>query len=482
MGFRKIKEMTSSMLNKGGASNLNYPTDISLYKGSLDRSADWMVKLLILASITIVIAATITNLREAEEVRVNLLQTTGGRLLLWLGRIFLGINCLALIWRIVLFYKYRPAPVCSDELLPRCTVIVPAYNEGPQVFLGLKSLIESDFPQEKLQIIAVDDGSVDDTWYWIGEAEKQFQGRLTTLRFLLNQGKRHALYAGFRRSSGEILITVDSDSIVTPQTLRSLVSPFIYDKKIGAVAGNVRILNRSKGIIPRMLEVVFLFSFDFIRASQSMVNTVMCTPGALSAYRRETVMKILPEWVNQTFCGRPANIGEDRALTNLILREGCHVHFQQDAFVYTEVPTQYQNLCKMFLRWARSNIRETLVMSSFAFRKFREGPMLGARINLLLSWLRLTNFQLLLLGTALCFFMEPVISAVQILAGVVIASSVPAGLYCWRQRSSEGLWAYAYGIFWLVALSWITPYALLTPHKSGWLTRHKTEKTGDFVA
>ena len=101
-----------------------------------------------------------------------------------------------------------------------------------------------------------------------------------------------------------------------------------------------------------------MFSFDFMRASQSMVKTVMCTPGALSAYRKSIVMGVLDEWVDQTFLGRPANIGEDRALTNLILRKGYDVVFQQSARVYTEVPVGYANLCKMYLRWARSNVRE----------------------------------------------------------------------------------------------------------------------------
>ena len=151
-----------------------------------------------------------------------------------------------------------------------------------------------------------------------------------------------------------------------------------------------------------MLDVTFVFSFEFIRAGQSRVNAVLCTPGALSAYRREIVARVLNRWLHQTFCGRPANIGEDRAMTNLILESGSHVVFQQNAKVYTEVPIHYKKLTKMFLRWARSNIRETIVMSRFAFRRFREGSMTGARINLLLGWMALTKAQLALaahLGT-----------------------------------------------------------------------------------
>ena len=227
-----------------------------------------------------------------------------------------------------------------------------------------------------------------------------------------------------------------------------------------------------------------MYSFDFIRAGQSMVNTVMCTPGALSAYRARVVMRVLPAWIGQTFRGRPANIGEDRAMTNLILREGYHTLFQQDAVVYTNVPVRYKILCKMFLRWARSNVRETLVMSSFAFRRFREGSMLGARINLLIGWQALTKSQLLFMGTLANLFMYPTNYTFQVLFGIVVSSSLMAGLYCWRQKSADGLWGYVYGVFWFVALFWITPYAILTSHKTGWLTRgakiipQSTSRTG----
>lgn len=429
------------------------------------------IKSLVLINVLLIIMAAFVHGDRIEIVRYRLEEMGWGGMYLGFGAFFIIINISVLIWRCILFLRYRPAPPCHATRLPFCTVVVPAYNEGRQVLMTLESLVQSNYPEEKLQIIAVDDGSADDTWHWICQAENAYPGRITTIRLPFNQGKRHALFAGFNQSKGDILVTVDSDSVVEPETLQRLVSPFVYDRLVGAVAGNVRVLNRSEGIIPRMLDVIYLFSFDFIRAAQSMVNTVLCTPGALSAYRTEVVMRILPKWINQRFCGRPANIGEDRAMTNLILREGYSTLFQQNALVYTSAPVRYKNLCRMFLRWARSNVRETLVMSTFAFRTFREGPMLGARINLFLQWMTLTTSQLLLLGTLASLFLYPTLIGIQVLLGIVISSSLRAWLYCWRERNTEGIWAYLYGIFWFLALSWITPYAIFTPYKTGWLTR-----------
>jgi len=259
--------------------------------------------------------------------------------------------------------------------------------------------------------------------------------------------------------------------VLETATLRRLVSPFVHDRRIGGVAGNVRVHNLSDGLIPRMLDVSFLFSFDFMRSTQSMVNTVMCTPGALAAYRTDIVRKVLDEWLKQTFCGRPANIGEDRAITNLILREGFHVTFQQDAVVYTKVPAGYRGLCRMFIRWARSNVRETIAMCRFAFTRFRTTPVLGARINLLLSILPMTIGPVMLLATVGLLLSMPVMFGAKLLLGSAIAAAAPAALFAWRRRSSDALLAVAYSWFWLFALSWINVYSLVTAHRNGWLTR-----------
>ncbi len=437
------------------------------------RVRDLAVKAGVLAGLAGILAAGALNLEALRDVQFQMRQQHWGLVLLISGAVFAVINLMAFVWHLVLFFRYRPVAACSNKKLPRCTVIVPAFNEGRQVQVTLRSLAASDYPAEKLEIIAVDDGSVDDTWYWMCAAEQELAGRITTIQLPKNRGKRHALFAGFARATGDVLVTVDSDSVVDTDTLRQLISPIVKDSRVGAVAGNVRVLNRQEGIIPRMLDVLFVFSFDFIRAGQSKLNSVFCTPGALSAYRRDIVDRVLPEWITQTFLGRTANIGEDRAMTNLILREGYHVNFQQNATVWTNVPTHYKNLCKMFLRWARSNIRETLTMCRFAFRRFRCSSMLGTRINLLLQLLSLTKSQVLLVATYIILVAHPSRLGLHTLTMILVTSIPTALLYFWRCKSSEGLWAFAYGVFWFFGLFWITPYALATPHRTGWLTRQK---------
>ena len=279
--------------------------------------------------------------------------TNFDNILKYVGFTLLAIQISFLVYLFVLYLKYKVVKPVANESLPTCTIIVPAYNEGELVYKTLISLAESDYPEEKMQLISIDDGSADDTWNWMLKAKNELGERLTIYQQPKNKGKRHALYRGFKLGTGDIFITVDSDSIVQKNTLRNMVSPFVGNQKCGAVAGNVRVLNRKKALIPRMLNVSFAFSFEFVRSAQSTLGTVMCTPGALAAYRKEAVFNCLSDWINQKFNGQPSDIGEDRAMTNMILKQGYHVLFQRNALVFTNIPERYKNLYKMFIRWER---------------------------------------------------------------------------------------------------------------------------------
>lgn len=406
------------------------------------------------------------------EAHLDRMNTSWGPVVLNITLVLLTIKLCFLLYILFLYVKYKPIKSVSDQELPTVTVIVPAYNEGKLVWQTLLSLADSDYPTEKVQIISVDDGSKDDTWYWMKKAKEQLGERLSIYQQPKNKGKRHALYLGFELAKGEVFVTVDSDSIVGKDTLRNLVSPFVVNPDCGAVAGNVRVLNNKEAAIPRMLNVSFVFSFEFIRSAQSVLGSVLCTPGALAAYRRKAVLKCLPEWINQTFMGQPSDIGEDRAMTNMILKQGYHVLFQRNAYVLTNTPERYKNLYKMFIRWERSNVRENIMMSKFAFKNFRENNKTGARILLLNQWLKVILAYPLLLLMFLFIITHPILFISSMLMSIFIFSSIQVFFYIKRQKSIlESVWAYPYSVFYAFTLFWITPYAIATANRRGWLTR-----------
>ena len=110
-------------------------------------------------------------------------------------------------------------------------------------------------------------------------------------------------------------------------------------------------------------------------------------------------------------------------------------------------------------------------MTGFIFRRFRQTPALGARVNLLIFLFRMTAGEWLKLGALGVIMASPWVMGVNLLLGAAIGGSLPALVYVLRHRNSNFLWAFPYTLLWMVGLSWISLWALLTPHKNGWLTR-----------
>jgi len=397
-----------------------------------------------------------------------------GILFFTLAFLVFAFGAMTFIYDIYLYFKYKPIASVTDNELPTVTVIVPAYNEGKQVWATLKSLAKSDYPKEKLQLLSIDDGSKDDTWYWMKEAKRILGDQVTIMQQPKNMGKRHALYRGFHLGKGEVFVTVDSDSIVKEDTLRNLVSPLIVDKKCGAVAGNIQVLNNKKALLPKMLNVSFVMSFEFKRSAESSLNSVLCTPGALAAYKASAVFACLPEWIDQKFMGKASDIGEDRALTNMILKQGYSVLFQKNAYAYTNVPEDYTGLYKMFIRWGRSNVRENIAMYKYVFTDFKEGSKFGSRLLFLTQSIKMIMSYPFLLFMIYFVFMHPLLFISSTLLSILIVSTFPALFYSKKYDLKDSLWAYSYSILYTFGLFWITPYAIATAGKSGWLTREIT--------
>ncbi len=369
---------------------------------------------------------------------------------------------------------YREKPMLSDEQLPSCTVIVPAYNEGKAVTIALDSILASNYPPEKLEIIAIDDGSRDDTWSWIARAAAASNGRIRGVKLEQNRGKRHAIQYGTKLSTKDVIITVDSDSVVEPDSIRRLNSPFI-DPAVGAVAGSVKVSNLSDGVLPRMMDAHYAFSCCVLRAANSVLRTVVCTPGALSAYRRSALLEFLDAWANQTFCGRPAGIGEDRALTTFMLRNRWHVLYQRGAVVHTEMPSKYQATYRMMLRWERGNIREMLSTYEFAFRRF-DWFHLAIQLNLIFQTYIFIQSLLFVPFVAAAMVAAPVFWFQSTFLLTILWTALPALCYFLMSGGTGWIWTFTYTFFRTFFLFWISPYSLLTVRNSGWLTRGKAEE------
>ncbi len=430
-------------------------------------SWQWLLRSLILSGILLIFYASLTGrvfqplFRSAAASRWALLLVKPSMLWAAMGVALLG-------FRTFLWFRYRPLAPADHNSAPFLTVVIPAYNEGPMVGRSIDSVAAADYPADRLEIIVVDDGSTDDTWDHIRAAACRHPDLVTPVRFEKNSGKRAALETGFRRARGEVVVTIDSDSMIEPQTLLAMTGPF-RNPAIGAVAGKVVVYNRNEGLIPRMLHVRFILSFDFLRAAQSTYGTVYCCPGALSAYRLSVVRKVLDAWMSQTFLGERCTYGEDRSLTNFMLSEGYDTVYQRTAVVHTTVPRTYAKLSRMYLRWDRSYVKEGIRFARIVWKR----PLIARLIafaDFFITNLRYpVNYAIMALLAVI--MMQDPHAILRLLSAIGLLSTLHVLYYL----HSEHSWDFVYGIFYayfaFFTLFWIFPTAVFTVRSRSWMTR-----------
>lgn len=375
-------------------------------------------------------------------------------------------------FRTILWFRYKPQTIGLEEKVdwPFVSVIMPALNEEELVGKSIDSIFSCNYPHEKFEVICINDGSTDLTYLHMMRAKLKYRDRLKVINFRQNLGKRKALYSGLKKSRGEIIVTVDTDSKIGRSAIRNLVVPLIKDEKTGAVAGRVAVLNEKQNFLTRMLSIRYSISFNFGRAYQSVYGAVFCCPGALTAYRKTILKGFIQEWVNQKFLNIPCTYGEDRALTTQILKAGYMTRFQSNALVYTKAPSKFVQMNKMYLRWTRSYIRESILFSRFMFSKYRKKhrilPLLDFFFLNMLHPFHMFSFGIVIYS----FFIHPLF-ILRHFAFLVISSFLLSLYYLRTNRSLSFLYGIPYAMITALCLWWLVPFAALTMKNQSWLTR-----------
>lgn len=267
--------------------------------------------------------------------------------------------------RFVAAIFYRPVP--DRGYRPTVSIVVPAFNEEAGIVGTIASCFDVDYPPELFEVIAVNDGSTDATWQRILEAKARWP-RLYAVDLGRNYGKRGAMAEGVRRARGEILCFVDSDSYLDREALAALMQPFA-DQRVGAVVGHADVRNRMTNWMTKMQQVRYYAAFRVIKGTESMLSgTVTCASGCCAAYRRSAVLPLVDAWEFQTFLGRPATFGDDRALTNRVLARH-RVVYQSSARAETVAPETLKVFFRQQLRWKKSWLRESMCVLRYFWRK-----------------------------------------------------------------------------------------------------------------
>lgn len=363
---------------------------------------------------------------------------------------------------LALFYRPR-MPASAATYTPTVAIIIPAYNE-PAIADTLEACFSVDYPSDRLRVVVVDDKSSDDTLERIRRVERDHP-ELIVIAAERNRGKRHAMAAGIAaEGDSEILVFIDSDSQVRADAVRKLVAYFA-DPSVGAVAGHTDVSNKDTNLLTRMQAMQYYIAFRVYKSAEALFSAVTCCSGCFSGYRRAAVDPVLADWAGQTFFGEPSTFGDDRSLTNFLLRD-WRVLYAPDAQAYTEVPDRMRKFLRQQLRWKKSWLRESARAAKVMWRKH---PVMVAMFYL--------GFILPLLAPQIlfrAFVVQPhFLKELPFwYLGGVASVALLYGLY-YRLHQYEKHWykGILFTMFYSVVLVWQLPYALVTIRDSKWGTR-----------
>lgn len=244
----------------------------------------------------------------------------------------------------------------QEKYEPLVSVLIPAYNEEVGILGTLESLVASDY--QNFEVIVINDGSQDKT----GEKVQNFIKSRSEIsgpkfRYLaqVNGGKAQALNFGLTKAQGEIILTIDADSMADKHYISRLVSYF-RNPKIMSVAGNVKIGN-NRSFLGRVQSLEYIFGFYFKQAD-ALMNAVYIVGGAAAAYRRQA-LDLLGNFNTK-------NITEDIEMSMRFQAAGFKIAYAPDAVVYTEGPSNFSSLLKQRIRWKYGRF-ETFRQYSYLF-------------------------------------------------------------------------------------------------------------------
>lgn len=363
-------------------------------------------------------------------------------------------------------YKSIPAALAAESYEPTVSFVIPCKNEEKTIAETIHKCFQANYPPEKIEVIVINDGSTDGTLRVLRKMQKLYPA-LIVINWRKNRGKRYGMGAGFRRASGEIVVQLDSDSFIDPPSFRNLIKPF-QNPSVGAVCAHADPLNAEKNFLTRMQAGYYFLAFRIMKAAESTFLSVFCCSGCSSAYRKSVVTPILKDFLKETFLGLPITWGDDRALTNWVLRLNYKAIYVDDVQAYTICPSTWKMFLKQQVRWKKGWFVNSLFASKFIWKKD--------------FFVAATYFYPLILVTLLTPFMaaraliyNPLVHGIAptyYFLGVLFVASLIVIYYRYVNRQNK-YWPYVF--FWslinMFFLSFLLFYALIRLQDRKWGTR-----------
>jgi len=248
----------------------------------------------------------------------------------------------------------------KPERFPFVSIAVPVYNERDAIIPTLKSILSLDYPKNKIEIIVVDDKSLDDTVNIIEDfiSSKNIKN-LKIIRHKKNLGKAGALNSALRTAKGEFFWVYDADSFASRDLLKKLILKFQESKKDVAAAVSITLIHNQGKWIEKMQRLEYLMA-AFTRKLMGSVDTLHIT-NALTLFRTDILKKIKGFDVG--------NLTEDFEIAMRLRFKRYRIVMCEEGNFHTHVPNTIKSMWMQRVRWFRGYIHNNLKYKKMVLNK-----------------------------------------------------------------------------------------------------------------
>lgn len=245
--------------------------------------------------------------------------------------------------------RYQP-PRLEDY--PMVSILVPAHNEAIVITRTVRSLLDLDYPNDRYEIIIINDNSSDDSARLLAETQERNPGRklriINTDSKTGGKGKSNALNIGFQECIGSYVVIYDADNTPEKNALRLLVAEIEANSHLGAVIGKFRTRNKNASLLTRFINIETL-AFQWMAQAGRWKLMKLCTiPGTNFIIRRE-ILEQIGGWDKDA-------IAEDTEISFRIYLLGYYIKFLPQAVTWEQEPQTLKVWFRQRTRWVKGNI------------------------------------------------------------------------------------------------------------------------------
>lgn len=295
----------------------------------------------------------------------------------------------------------RKKDILSLEYYPYISVIIPVFNSSKTLNKCVTSILNQNYPLDKIEIFLIDNGSTDDSHKIFLDIQSKLNSKTRIWWLESNNGKSLALNKGLYLATGQYIFNIDSDGYLHNDALINIVTKFENDNSVSAITGTVLVNSDSIKETPHFFNKLlkkcetFEYAESFLvgRAFQSNTNSIFSMAGAFSAFRKDSIIKT--QLYNQK------TLGEDLHMTSQIRSfiKG-KILLSTDSYMFLDSISDFNALYRQRQRWQIGQIESANLFNNknnkktfniFRFTLFKDHTLVFSRMIWLFASIYLLN-------------------------------------------------------------------------------------------